>query len=63
MDLNELKHGKQFVCYWFEDGECTARVCKFSPDCDTFFQKDKDGDWVYIANAERFFKHTACVSE
>ena len=45
MNLNKLKTGKEFVCYWFEEGRAEAVVCKW--DDDSFWFKLVD-TWQYI---------------
>ena len=60
MDLNNLKTGKEFICYWFEEGKAEAVVCKW--DDESFWLKHC-GNWEYIFEEEKFFKHTTIVTE
>ena len=60
MNLHKLKGGKEFVCYWFEEGEANALVCKWEDD--SFWFKLVD-TWQYIYEEDKFFKHTTIVTE
>lgn len=60
MDLNKLKTGKEFICYWFEGVNAEAVVCKW--DDESFWFKHC-GNWEYIYEEEKFFKHTTIVTE
>ena len=62
MDLNELKTGKEFIAYWFDDEGAHCDVFKWSNEYESFYVKDKDGDFTQHVY-ENEFKHTTIVME
>lgn len=63
MDLNKLKTGKEFICYWFEGREAFSCTCIWREGCESFFKKDETGHFDYIRNENQFFKHTRFIME
>lgn len=69
MDLDSLKHGNEFICWWFEEGEANVKVCQWSPEEDVFKCYESDQkvcnmktDYTYIHDSAKFFSYTTCVS-
>lgn len=70
MCLKELKHGNEFICWWWlDDGSAEVRVCKWDAISESFVRFISSQkvcglktDYAYIHNPEQFFSYTTCVS-
>lgn len=62
MNFDNLKTGKEFIAYFFDDDGGHAGVFKWVVEDESFYVKDEFGDFVQYVH-EQEFKHTTIVTE